>query len=60
MDQLDLDINNYSIKDIERFFKLKPNSKYTASQIEYKEYEIREQLLQSGHINKKMKRLAML
>jgi len=56
MDQLDLDINNYSIKDIERFFKLKPNSKYTASQIEYKEYEIREQLLQSGHINKKMKR----
>jgi hypothetical protein len=56
MDQLDLDINNYTIKDIERFFKLKPNSKYTASQIEYKEYEIREQLLQSGHINKKMKR----
>ena len=56
MDQLDLDINNYSIKDIERFFKLKPNSKYSASEIEYKEYEIREQLLQSGHINKKMKR----
>lgn len=56
MDQLDLDINNYSIKDIERFFKLKPNSKYNASEIEYKEYEIREQLLQSGHINKKMKR----
>ena len=28
MDQLDLDINNYSIKDIEKFFRLKQNSKY--------------------------------
>jgi hypothetical protein len=55
MDSLDLDINNYNIKDIEKFFKLKPNSKYTAADIELKEYEIREQLLKSGHINKRFK-----
>lgn len=55
MNSFDLDINNYSIKDIEKFFKLKPKSKYTASQIELKEYQIREQLLTSGHIDKRMK-----
>jgi hypothetical protein len=55
MDTLDLDINNYNIKDIEKFFRLKPNQKYNASDIELKEYEIREQLLQSGHINKRFK-----
>lgn len=56
MDQLDLDINNYTFKDIEKFFQLKSNSKYTASDIELKEYKIREQLLNSGHINKRFKR----
>lgn len=56
MENLDLDIGNYTIKDIERFFQLKPNSEYTASDIEYKEYSIREQLLTSGHINKRFKR----
>jgi len=56
MEDLDLDINNYSIKDIEKFLKLKPNSKYDAAAVELHEYEIREQLLQSGTINKKMKR----
>ena len=55
MENLDLDINNYSIKDIEQFFRLKPNSKYTASDIELKEYQIRETLLKSGHINKRFK-----
>ena len=55
MENLDLDINNYSIKDIEQFFKLKPNSKYTASDIELKEYNIRETLLNSGHVNKRFK-----
>lgn len=53
---LDLDINNYSIKDIEKFFRLKPNHKYTESDIELKEYQIREQLLKSGHIDKTFKR----
>jgi hypothetical protein len=56
MDKLDLDINNYSLKDIERFFQLKPNSKYNASDIELKEAQIREQLLNSGHINKRIRR----
>lgn len=55
MDTLDLDINNYNIKDIEKFFRLKPNQKYNASDIELKEYEIREQLLKSGHVNKRFK-----
>jgi hypothetical protein len=53
---LDLDIGNYSIKDIERFFQLKPRLKYSASDIEQKEYQIREQLLSSGHVNKRFKR----
>ena len=56
MENLDLDINNYNFRDLERFFKLKPNSKYTASDIELKTYQIREQLLNSGHINKRFKR----
>jgi hypothetical protein len=56
MDALDLDVNNYSIRDIERFFKYSPNTKYTAPDIELREAEIREQLLGSGHVDKKMKR----
>jgi len=56
MDDLDLDIHNYTIRDIEKFFRFKHNSKYTASDIEQKEYEIREQLLNSGHVNKRFKR----
>lgn len=55
MENLDLDVNNYSIKDLENFFKLKKNTKYTEADIELKEYEIREQLLKSGHINKRFK-----
>lgn len=56
MENLDLNINNYNINDLEKFFRLKPNSKYSASDIELKEYELREQLLKSGHINKRFKR----
>jgi hypothetical protein len=56
MENLDLDINNYNINDLEKFFRLKPNSKYTAADIELKEYQIREQLLNSGHINNRFKR----
>lgn len=56
MENFDLDINNYSLKDIELFFRLKPNSNYTSNEIELKEYEIREQLLKSGHIDKRFKR----
>jgi len=53
---LDLDIGNYTIKDLETFFQLKPRLKYTSADIEEKEYKIREQLLSSGHINKRFKR----
>ena len=55
MDQLDLDINNYTILDLEKFFKLKPKSNYTAADIEEREYKIREQLLKSGHVDKRFK-----
>ena len=55
MENLDLDINNYSINDVEKFFQLKPNGKYSASDIELKEYNIRETLLSTGHINKRFK-----
>jgi len=53
---LDLDIGNYSIKDIEKFFQLKPRLKYSAADIEQKEYQLREQLLASGHVSKRFKR----
>jgi hypothetical protein len=56
MENLDLDIHNYTIKDIERFFRFKSNAKYTEEDIELREYEIREQLLKSGHIDKRFKR----
>jgi hypothetical protein len=56
MDGLDLDINNYTIKDLERFFQIVPNKKYSAADIELKEAELKEVLLSTGHINKKFKR----
>lgn len=52
---IDLNIDNYSINDLETFFGL-TNKKYDFSDIEKKEYEIREKLLKSGHINKRFKR----
>lgn len=54
MENLDLDINNYSLNDIERFFKLN-KTKYDVHDIELRETQIREQLLNSGHINKRFK-----
>lgn len=57
MDGLDLDINNYTIKDLEQFFKINASNKaYTAADIELREAEIREALLSSGHVDKKFKR----
>ena len=38
MSNIDLDIKNYTQKDIEKFFKLKGN--YTLNDVEYKSYEI--------------------
>ena len=56
MSDLDLDIQHYSISDMETFFRLKSTTKYSAGDIEQCEYKIREQLLSSGHINKQVKR----
>lgn len=53
---LDLDIKNYSINDIENFFGLDTNSKYSANDIEHREYEIRTKLLNGGDCNVKFKR----
>jgi len=53
---LDLDINHYSIQDLEKFFRFGKTEKYTAIDIERREAVIREQLLSSGHINKRFKR----
>jgi len=42
------------MNDLETFFSLQ--GKYTQDDVEAKEYKIREQLLSSGHINKRFKR----
>jgi len=54
MAEMDLNIDNYSITDLKKFFKLKNTFSY--SDIEQHQYKIREQLLSSGHINKFFKR----
>ena len=56
MEALDLDIKNYTIKDLEKFFQIEPNAKYSASDIELKAKQLHELLLSSGHIDKKFKR----
>ena len=38
MSSFDLDISNYSINDIEKFFKLDNMGKYTTKDVELKEY----------------------
>jgi len=53
---LDLDLQNYSINDIERFFGFRKNQTYNAEQVELKESSIREKLLSTGHIDKRFKR----
>ena len=55
MSQLDLDINNYNATDIQAFFKFN-GKKFSESDVELREYEIREQLLSSGTINKRFKK----
>lgn len=55
MSELDLNINNYNNNDIEKFFKLN-NKKYSESDVELREYEIREQLISSGAVNAKFKK----
>jgi hypothetical protein len=54
-DKLDLDIRNYSIRDIESFFRFSSKAKYTSSEVELRECEIRETLLKSGQVDKYLK-----
>jgi len=56
MSDIDLDINNYNIGDLEKFFSLDPKKNYTSGDIELREYEIREQLLSSGHVKREFKK----
>ena len=56
MENFDLDINNYSIQDLEHFFKLDKNKHYSSSDVELIEYKIREQMLSSGHISNKFRK----
>ena len=51
MERLDLDIGNYSLKEIERFFRL--HGKYSGSDVELRETEIRTQLIRSGMVEAK-------
>ena len=53
---LDLEINNYSVNDLEKFFRFRSSQNYSIEDVETNEYLIREQLLSSGHIDKRFKR----
>ena len=55
MSELDLDIQNYEIEDLERFFRIDTSVFYDRADVELKENEIRTLLLSSGHIQKHMK-----
>jgi len=55
-DQLDLNINNYNFKELEQFFQLKSEEKYTAGEIEMREMEMKEVLLKSGNVSKRFKK----
>lgn len=52
---MDLDISNYTIKDLEKFFRLKSGGTYVLADIEKREVQIREALLKSGHVQKELK-----
>lgn len=56
---LDLDIANYTMYDLERFFHLDGNQSYSAADIEEKEVQLREVLLKSGHVSRKLRRELM-
>jgi hypothetical protein len=56
MESLDLDINNYGVDDLVKFFRFTPTDVLTPSSIELRETETRELLFSTGHINKRFKR----
>jgi hypothetical protein len=53
MSGINLDIQSYSLNDIESLFKLPPN--YTGADVELKEFELRTQLLNNTGIDKRYK-----
>ena len=55
MENLDLDINNYSTRDLEAFFQFSPDRQYSVGDIETREYTLREQFLASGQVNIRFK-----
>ena len=56
INDLDLDINNYNMRDLENFFQLSSNKIYTAPDIDEKEYAMRTLLLSSGEVDKKQQK----
>jgi hypothetical protein len=56
IEDLDLDINNYNMRDLETFFNLHSNANYKPADIEEKEYAMRTLLLSSGEVSKKQQK----
>ena len=55
MESLDLNIDNYGVEDLMKFFRFLPTDVLTPSSIELRETETRELLLSTGHIDKRFK-----
>ena len=53
MENLDLNIQNYSIENLKMFFQMNQPRPYTVNEIEGKEYELREMLLKSGRVDRR-------
>ncbi len=59
MDEIDLEITNYSNKDIEYFFRLDDIPNYTSDDINHQVYEVRTELMTDRHFPKALKRKFM-
>ena len=59
MDEIDLEITNYSNKDIEYFFRLDEIPNYTSDDINQQVYEVQTELLTDRHFPKALKRKFM-
>ena len=56
IEDLDLDINNYNMRDLENFFQITPNKEYSPADIDEKEYAMRTLLLSSGEVDKRQQK----
>lgn len=59
MDEIDLEITNYSNQDIEYFFRLDEIPKYTSDDINQQVYEVQTELMTDRHFPKALKRKFM-